>query len=164
MRVRRFAGVVALHRDHVVLVRERHPDWGGAFWSIPSGAVEDHEPPTVGAVRELAEETGLVVSPDELRAIGTSTTVHDGHQSRAWNFQAQIDDPELNVDDPDGLVLEARWFPRAEALALLGSLPYRPLAEPAIAHLRGDARAGTHWHYASADAEPIVSLGPASGL
>ena len=62
MEVRRFAGVLAWHGDRVVLVRESHAAWGGEFWNVPSGGVEDERDPVLGAVRELAEETGLVVA------------------------------------------------------------------------------------------------------
>jgi 8-oxo-dGTP pyrophosphatase MutT (NUDIX family) len=59
----RYAGVLAFHDHRVVLVREAYPTWGGEFWNVPSGRVEDAETPAEGAARELAEETGLVVPP-----------------------------------------------------------------------------------------------------
>ncbi len=126
MRVVRFAGVIAVHEDRIVLVHERHERWGGAFWNIPSGRVEDHETPALGAARELAEETGLVVTPGRLQPIGTSLTLGKENAARAWNFITQVEDDALAADDPDGLILEARWFPRKEAIALLSRLPYRP--------------------------------------
>jgi 8-oxo-dGTP diphosphatase len=55
----RFAGVLAFHEGRVVLVREQYPAWGGQFWNVPSGRVEDGESFAQGAARELAEETGL---------------------------------------------------------------------------------------------------------
>ena len=153
---RRFAGVIALHREHVVLVRERRDGWGGAFWNIPSGRVEAREAPVLGAVRELAEETGLRVAPEGLRLVGTSSTTHGDSRSLAWNFTTSVDSPVLRVDDPDGSILEARWFPRDEAVDVLGRLPYRPLAEPVVAHLREEVAPGSHWIYDSADARPAV--------
>lgn len=62
----RFAGVLAYHQGRVVLVREEYPRWGGAFWNIPSGGIEDRETPREGACRELAEETGLIVAASDL--------------------------------------------------------------------------------------------------
>src|SRR5690349_8766255 len=35
----RYAGVLAEHREQVVLVREEYPRWGGPYWNIPSGRV-----------------------------------------------------------------------------------------------------------------------------
>jgi hypothetical protein len=45
-------------------------------------------------------------------------------------------------------------------VAELGRLPYRPLREPAVALLAGEAVIGTHWHFASAEADPVLSIAP----
>lgn len=156
MRVRRFAGVIAVHEDRIVLVREQRDHWGGAYWNIPSGMVESHETPVLGAVRELAEETGLVAAPDDLRLVGTSSTTSGEHRSLAWNFRTVISSPIIAVDDPDDSILEARWFTRDEAIDLLTRLPYRPLAEPVVAHLCERVEPGSHWLYETADADPVV--------
>ncbi len=157
MELRRYAGVMALHGDRVALVLERHDWWGGAFWNIPSGRVEPHETPEAGAVRELAEETGLRCSSEALHLVSTSATTVDGRRSLAWNFVTWVDDPALAVSDPDGHILEACWFARASAIEVLSRLPYRPLSEPAVAHLSGRARAGVHWAYENAGSEPVVT-------
>ena len=158
MDVRRFAGVIAVHDGRIVLVRERHERWGGAFWSIPSGMVEGEESPVHGAVRELAEETGLAVAPGDLHLVGTSSTTGEGRCSLAWNFTTVVRDPGLAIDDPDGLILEARWFSRADAVALLGQLPYRPLREPVLAHLTGSAEPGSHWRFDAPHEDPVVTV------
>lgn len=152
---RRFAGALVSHEGRLALVRERHEHWGGAFWNVPSGAVEEHETPAEGAARELLEETGIVVRPEALSLVGTSVTLWPDHRSAAWNFTATVDSPLLAVADPDGLVLEARWFTRDEAVALLRLLPYRPLSEPLVAHLEGAERGG-HWRYDAPEADPVV--------
>jgi 8-oxo-dGTP diphosphatase len=143
----RYAGVLAFHDGQVVLVREEYPAWGGEFWNVPSGRVEDGETPAEGAVRELAEETGLVVEPEELTLVSTVTTAYDGGESRAWNHVVEVATARLRVDDPDGIIREARWFPRDEAIELLAELPYAPLSEPAVAYLRGEAPPGRQWAY-----------------
>ncbi|WP_309647564.1 NUDIX hydrolase [Nocardioides sp.] len=140
--VRRFAGVVARHGGRVALVLEHQSRWERAHWTVPSGEVEPHETPEQGAARELAEETGLVVAHDELRLVSTSETSSTSWVSRAWNFTAEVEDPRLCVDDPDRQVHEARWFTPHEAITLLASLPYAPMAEPILAHLRWGARHG----------------------
>jgi 8-oxo-dGTP diphosphatase len=160
---RRYAGVIAIHDERIVLVRERQERWGAqAFWNIPSGAVESDESPACGAVRELAEETGLVVTSDDLRLVGTSSTTHEGHRSLAWNFTTFIDNPTLSVDDPDNSVMEARWFTRDEAIALLRRLPYRPLCEPVVGYLTDSVEPGSHWLFDGADADPVVTPAPSS--
>jgi 8-oxo-dGTP diphosphatase len=155
---RRFAGVLARHDGGVVLVRESHLRWGGEFWNVPSGMVEAHETPAQGAARELREETGLVVSSRSLRLRTTTSVVIDGEDVHCWNFEVEVDDPTVRVEDPDALIQEARWFPVDEAIERLRLLPYRPLAEPAIATLHAGAEArATHWAFASPEADPHVS-------
>jgi 8-oxo-dGTP diphosphatase len=154
---RRFAGVLAHHRGSVVLVREEHSRWGGEFWNLPSGMLEARETPAEGAARELAEESGLWVGPSDLRLRTTSSTVLDGMTVRAWNFEVDIEEPAIAVHDPDLPAREARWFPVDVAIDLLRSLPYRPLAEPAIAILTGAVNTGTHWEFSNPDADPVVS-------
>jgi 8-oxo-dGTP diphosphatase len=153
----RFAGVLARHNGNVVLVREEHPRWGGEFWNLPSGMLEGPETPAEGAARELAEETGLRVAPRALCLRTTSSTMVDGIAVRAWNFEVDVEEPAIAVSDPDLLVHEARWFPADAAIELLRSLPYRPLAEPALALLTGATAAGTHWEFASPEADPVVT-------
>lgn len=138
-------------------MRERQEHWRGEFWNIPSGEVTAHETPAVGAVRELAEETGLVVSPDDLRLVGTSSTTSAAGRYRAWNFATVVDSPDIAIDDPEGLILEARWFDRVEAIRLLGLLPYRPIAEPLVAYLDETVEPGSHWHYDAAESDPVVT-------
>ncbi len=64
------AAAVIVHdpdTDRVVLLR-RGPaaKFGRGLWDLPVGKSDPGEPVTVTAVRELAEETGLVVDPADL--------------------------------------------------------------------------------------------------
>lgn len=142
----RYAGVLAFHEGRVVLVHEEYPTWGGPFWNVPSGRVEDGETPAQGAARELAEETGLVVAADDLILVSTVTATAEGRESRSWNHVVEVSTSEVRVDDPDGIIREARWFSRDEAIDRLTRLPYRPIAEPAVSFLRGVA-SQRHWTY-----------------
>lgn len=154
---RRFAGVIAHYNGAVILVRESHERWGGEFWNLPSGMVEAHEAPAQGAARELAEETGLIVPARSLRLRTTTSVMVDGVLLRSWNFEVDVDNPTVQVQDPDLLVLEARWFALDQAIALLRLLPYRPLADPAVATLTAEAGVPTHWTFASPGADPDVT-------
>lgn len=154
---RRFAGVLAHHDGEVILVRESHARWGGEFWNVPSGMVEAHETPAAGAARELAEETGLVVQAHSLRLRTTTSVVIDGVYLHSWNYEVEVDDPTVRLQDPDLLIQEARWFALDQAVALLRLLPYRPLAEPAIETLASTAAGTTHWAFASPEADPRIT-------
>ncbi len=59
--------IFAVTEDGRVLITQRHPDkkWGG-FWEYTGGSVIKGETPVQGALRELREETGLVVSAQDL--------------------------------------------------------------------------------------------------
>jgi 8-oxo-dGTP diphosphatase len=159
MNVRRVAGMVAVHQDRVALVRQHWHEYREDFWTIPGGALRTRETPAQGAVRELAEETGLVLSVERLRLLSTSSTAHGENRWLAWNFTATVEEPHLAVADPDGEILEARWFRGVEAVQLLDRLPYRPLREPVVAHLRGGQVLGSHWRYDSPDVEAVVTVG-----
>ena len=123
-----------------------------------------HEAPAEGAARELAEETGLVVPTRSLRLRTTTSVVVDGVPLHSWNFEVDVDDPTVQVQDPDLLVREARWFALDQAIALLRLMPYRPLADPAVATLTTTATGTSHWTFASPEADPHVSLSNSEDL
>lgn len=57
-----------LKRDGKVLFcRRANTGWADGKLSLPSGHVEKGELPTIAAVRELAEETGITVSCEQLQ-------------------------------------------------------------------------------------------------
>lgn len=58
-------GAVVVDRDRVVLIRRGTEPLKGQ-WSLPGGMLELGESLVAGVVREVREETGLVVEPVEL--------------------------------------------------------------------------------------------------
>jgi 8-oxo-dGTP pyrophosphatase MutT (NUDIX family) len=64
-----------------VLMQERDehaPAWPD-MWCFPGGGLDDDEEPVDGAVRELAEETGVVLAPEDLTDLGGFELVTDDH-------------------------------------------------------------------------------------
>ena len=59
--------VAAIVRDREgrILLQQQHDD----SWSLPAGAIEPGESPSQAVVREVVEETGLVVQPDCVVAV-----------------------------------------------------------------------------------------------
>jgi len=56
--------------DRVVLIqRGEHAKFGQGMWDLPVGKNEPGEPVTATAVRELYEETGLVVAAESLKVV-----------------------------------------------------------------------------------------------
>lgn len=60
-----FAGVAVVRDGQVLLVERGTPPRVGR-WSLPAGYLEYDESPAACAVRELEEETGIAVDPDDL--------------------------------------------------------------------------------------------------
>lgn len=100
----------------VVLVRDAHADRmlllrqpPGRGWSLPAGLLARGESPVEGALRELAEESGLELAPQQLRAAVPNALVH--HRGRWVDlvFEATIpaEHAVLRVDGAE--VLEAAW-------------------------------------------------------
>ena len=48
----------------------------GRGWGLPAGLLQRAEPPVVGAARELAEESGVVLDPAELTPAVPNAVVH----------------------------------------------------------------------------------------
>src|SRR4051794_9511864 len=69
-------GAVAIIRDPALaqILLLRQPP--GAGWSLPAGLMDRGETPAQAAARELAEETGLKLPPDQLRPASPNAIVH----------------------------------------------------------------------------------------
>jgi 8-oxo-dGTP pyrophosphatase MutT (NUDIX family) len=76
--VTRFASVALVDRRGWVLLQERdeHAVIAPERWGLAGGHVEPGETMLAAAVRELAEETGIVLAPGELHLIGEYDVHH----------------------------------------------------------------------------------------
>jgi 8-oxo-dGTP diphosphatase len=138
-----YAGVIAWYGGKLALVWEQYEAWDAPFWNLPSGAVEHGETPAAAAVRELSEESGLRAVEEDLELVWTTHAVVDERPtSQSWNYVVKVQDPTFAVDDPDGSVLEVRWFTPDDAVQALKQVPYPPIAVPAVHYLtnRGPRR------------------------
>lgn len=74
----------------VLLIQRKHDPFAGA-WALPGGFVEEGEPLRTAALRELQEETGLVI--DDLEQLYTAGD--PGRDPRGWTvsvvFLARVD-------------------------------------------------------------------------
>ncbi len=95
-------------------------------WTLPAGLLRRRESPLHGAARELAEETGIVVEPQELRPAVPNALVH----AKGWvDMVFELAVPaSTTVTKVDGLeVHEAAWYP-LDALPRLSRSTARLLA------------------------------------
>lgn len=134
------AAVIADGR--VLLVRQPGPEGPGTVWALPGGRVDQGELALEAVRREVAEETGLSLSPGRLVAIsqlvnptnlpprdagdiprpGESATV------LAYAFESQETDA-TGDGDPDGEIAEVVWYPLDQAMDLLEKIPFEFMRE-----------------------------------
>lgn len=126
-------GAVTIVRDPTgtrILLLRQPP---GRGWSLPGGLLARREEPVAAAARELGEETGIDLRPDELRPAVPNAVVHHRGGWVDTVFTASVPtDVQLTVDPAE--VLEARWFdltdlprltePTARLLGRYGIGPY----------------------------------------
>jgi len=120
------AAVIALVTDqHDRIVLGSNALWEARRYSLLAGFVEPGESLETAVIREVFEESGLVVT----------NPVYMGSQpwpfpaSLMVGFRAEIDEASLADIRPDGTeIIDLRWFSREELLASLGEvlLPGRP--------------------------------------
>lgn len=104
----KMAAAVLLTQDGQVLLVRRAVSPRIGYWALPAGFVDPGELPEETAVREVAEETGLLVALDGFMGFSRITNpdkpgvlVYFGGHPVGGQLQAQDD------------VSEARWFPPA---------------------------------------------------
>ena len=79
-------------------------------WSLPAGLLKRREPASVGAARELFEESGVRIEPGDLTPGTPNAIVHTvGVVDTVWFGSVPASATTLRVDG--GEVLEAAWFP-----------------------------------------------------
>ncbi|MEV6929232.1 NUDIX hydrolase [Dactylosporangium sp. NPDC051485] len=101
-------GAVAIVRDHQLtrILLLRQPP--GAGWSLPAGLMDRGETPVQCAARELAEETGIKLPPEQMRAANPNAIVHTHGQWVDMVFQTEVEPGAELVIDP-AEVIEAAW-------------------------------------------------------
>ena len=96
--------------EGLLLVKNRRRD-GRHDWSPPGGVIDDGEGLIDGLTREVLEETGLHVtrwSEPVYRIEATAPAM--GWHLRVEAHVALEFSGEIYIDDPDGIVVDARWI------------------------------------------------------
>ena len=127
--------------EGLLLVHNRRRN-GREDWTPPGGVIETGEPLLDGLTREVQEETGFTVTEwggpvYEVRCLAPDM---------GWNLRVEVHvalayEGQLHIDDPDGIVIDARFVPPAALDAYLeGNHPC--VIEPLVEWL------SERWHHA----------------
>jgi 8-oxo-dGTP pyrophosphatase MutT (NUDIX family) len=107
-----YALVVLWHGERVLMVyvRER------TCWELPGGGIEPGESPRQAAVRELWEETGQQIDPEELRFVGHARTALGPQQRVLYGgvFTARTERPRAFA--PNSEIAAVHWRTPGEPL------------------------------------------------
>ena len=118
----------------VLLVQNRRRN-GRIDWSPPGGVIDDGESLIEGLTREVAEETGFVVTDWDGPIYEIVAHAPDlGWRLRVEAFRAESYTGELAVDDPDGIVVDACFTPTTACGEVLAVAP-RWVREPLVGWL-----------------------------
>ena len=91
-----------------VALRPIDPKMAGVLWELPAGLIEPGEAPEVGAARELEEELGFSVRPDELLPLGPKAFPAPGFVGELhFYFHVRVDPSTRKEPGGDGSPLEA---------------------------------------------------------
>ncbi len=130
-------GVIALHRsstvDQICLVYHQHTK----FWGFPKGHPNENENPTECALRELKEETGLVVKKLDADVIFSERYMFVRDEKRVNKrvsyFIGDVESTNLDVDGVE--ISEARWVTLKEASMILSYPEARRVLQEVMSHL-----------------------------
>jgi 8-oxo-dGTP pyrophosphatase MutT (NUDIX family) len=132
---RRAARVLLLDgQDRLLLFHGRDPLHAarGQWWFTPGGGLDPGESPAQGAVRELLEETGLVVTPEELGEV-----VHQRVTTFPWGDEVYRQEEDYFLLRVDAHEVDTTGFNEVETAAVLGHR-WWPLDELAATDERYD--------------------------
>jgi 8-oxo-dGTP diphosphatase len=87
-------GAVVKHEGTVLLLKRPADDFMGGIYELPSGKVEPGETLDDALKREVAEESGLVVTALREYLGHFDYTSGSGKKSRQFNFAVTVDAPE----------------------------------------------------------------------
>jgi 8-oxo-dGTP diphosphatase len=135
-------GAVALVRDSEApapgrLLLLRQPP--GLGWNLPAGLLKRHERPIDGCARELAEESGIALTPDDFTPATPNAVVHSRGMWVDTVFEASVAASTVVLQADGAEVLEAGWhrldslppltIPTARLLSYYGIGPYADYPE-----------------------------------
>lgn len=94
----------------------------GTGWSLPGGAVENDETLEQAVIREVKEETNLIIEVKEVLAVNEALFEGKGHHTIFITFKAKVIEGEIKIIDKEEII-EIEWVEIQRANKLM---PYYP--------------------------------------
>ena len=116
--------IYTIHRGCLLLTKRDERKPFGGLWEYTGGSVIAGEDSRTGAVRELAEETGIVRDPSEFIPIASMLRIaRAGHLWRMDAYAVIIpdDEPRPEVTCQEGETVGHLWLDRETAAAFIDS-------------------------------------------
>ncbi|MBK8459060.1 MAG: NUDIX domain-containing protein [Micropruina sp.] len=122
VRARRASRVVITDGTAVLLFADTDPGVPGSrWWVTPGGGIDPGETPLAAAVREVAEETGLIVQPEQVVGPVAHRVTSHGYSDQVINqdelfFLLQVPsafevDSSGHTEGEQLTIAESRWVP-----------------------------------------------------
>lgn len=101
MAVRIIVRIIVQNKDSILFLRQRNST-GGAY-TLPGGKLDPNETPLEAGIRECYEETGLKLSPKNLKLVhvlylkkgnGNGVDLFMVYRSKKWKGEVSIKEPE----------------------------------------------------------------------
>lgn len=127
MTTKRAAKILIFNPDGRVLILRRsgtHPHVPYTY-DLPGGELDEGESPAVGLLREVREETGIIMKENDLTAIDTNELDAFGRHYHVTLFSAKlVSDPTVKLSFEHD---EYKWLPPDEAKIV--GIAYEPMIE-----------------------------------
>lgn len=98
--------IIIKNKNNILLVK----DWlGTGKWSLPGGGLKRNENPKEGAIREIREETGLILNTNDLQSIGQINLKSAGIGYSAYCYLLNVN-TNLKPNNNSKEIAEVSWF------------------------------------------------------
>lgn len=104
------AGVAVIYDNKILLVHPTGASWKRGTCGIPKGSMKEDEDPVESALRELAEETGIILTPDQLEKSPHTVELY----SKSRNTVRRLTYFLCKINDLSEIGLETERVPKSQ--------------------------------------------------